>query len=205
MTLKLYAAPKTRAIRIAWLLEELGLPYVLELVTFQPTSSAFFIQHTPTGKIPTLEDGEVVLCESGAITEYILERYGEGRLAPEVTSPLRGEYLQWFHFAESSAFAPIGVVVWLTLYRDDAGSHPDLIDDAIGRAVTTLRFLEQRMEGRSFLVGGDLTAADVMMGFTLAAAQALQLLDDLPELQRYFENLSRRPAFQLAVERVGGF
>ncbi len=80
--LKLYYAPRTRAARILWLLEELGLPHELERVEFLPTSDTFFQQNTPTGKLPTLEDGDVLLCESGAIVEYILERYGEGRLAP---------------------------------------------------------------------------------------------------------------------------
>ena len=77
----LYFAPRTRAIRVRWLLEELELPYRLERVTFKPTTDRFFIQDTPTGKIPTLVDGDVVMAESGAIVEYSLERYGHGRLA----------------------------------------------------------------------------------------------------------------------------
>ena len=88
--LRLYHAPRTRSVRVLWLLEELGLPHELVTVPFKAPSSEFFVQETPLGKIPTLEDGDVVLCESGAIVEYILERYGEGRLAPAVGSPLRG-------------------------------------------------------------------------------------------------------------------
>ena len=87
--IKLWYAPRTRSARILWLLEELGLAYELEPVEFRPTSDRFFQQSTPTGKLPTIEDGGVVMCESGAIVEYILERYGEGRLAPPVASPDR--------------------------------------------------------------------------------------------------------------------
>ena len=118
--IKLYYAPRTRSVRIVWLLEELGLPYTLERVEFQPPARDFFVQKTPLGKLPTIEDGDVVMGESGAIVEYILERYGNGRLAPPIGSPLRPRFLQWLHFAESTAFPPLGIVVWLTLYRTDA-------------------------------------------------------------------------------------
>ena len=109
--IKLYFAPRTRAVRILWLLEELGLPYELARVDFKPTTDRFFIQDTPTGKLPTIEDDGLVMAESGAIIEYILEKYGEGRLAPPPGSPARPAYLQWFHFAESTAFPPMGIVV----------------------------------------------------------------------------------------------
>ena len=92
--IKLYYAPRTRSIRVLWLLEELGLPYDLEPVEFLPPAKNFFAQQTPLRKLPTIEDGDVVMCESGAILEYILERYGEGRLAPPVGSPARAAYLQ---------------------------------------------------------------------------------------------------------------
>jgi glutathione S-transferase len=128
--LKLYFAPRTRAIRVRWLLEELGLPHELKRVPFQiPTRT--FEQQTPLGKLPVIEDGETVICESGAIVEYILERYGEGRLAPPIGAPRRGEFLQWVHFAESTAFAPVGVIVWHALYKGNAGEVPLAIEGAL--------------------------------------------------------------------------
>jgi len=92
--LKLYHAPRTRSIRIRWLLEELQLPHELERVEFRPQKTTF-AQATPFGRFPVLVDGEVVIGESGAILEYILEQYGAGRLAPGVAAPQRGEFLQW--------------------------------------------------------------------------------------------------------------
>src|SRR4029077_3944369 len=92
--------------RIVWLLEELGLPYTLERVEFQTPSRDFFVQKTPLGKLPTIEDGDVVMAESGAIVEYILERYGNGRLAPAIGSPLRRGVLPRGYYAGGDALSP---------------------------------------------------------------------------------------------------
>jgi glutathione S-transferase len=195
--LKLWYAPRTRAVRVVWLLEELGLPYVLERVEFAPTADAFFIQKTPLGKLPVLEDGEVLMCESGAILEYVLERYGEGRLAPPVGSPARAAFLQWLHFAESTAFPPLGNVVWLTRYREDSARFAELVDAQRARAASGFEFVEQQLGGKAWLLGDVFTAADIMMGFTLVAARLLGVLDQrFPALLAYQERLSARPALQ---------
>jgi glutathione S-transferase len=197
--IKLYFAPRTRSVPIVWLFEELGLPYQLERVEFLPPAKRFFAQRTPTGKLPTIEDGDVVMCESGAIVEYVLERYGEGRLAPPIGSPKRAAFLQWLHFAESTAFPPLGIVVWLTLYRDDAASHPTLVDDARARAAMGFQYLEDALGDGPYLLGDEFSAADITMGFTLAAGQVLGVIDDdYPKLNAYVERLQARPAFQKA-------
>ncbi|MBW2421872.1 MAG: glutathione S-transferase family protein [Deltaproteobacteria bacterium] len=198
--IKLYYAPRTRAVRILWLLEELELPYELERVEFRPTAKSFFVQDTPLRKLPTIEDNGVVMCESGAITQYILERHGEGRLAPAVGSQERAAYLQWMHFAESTAFPPLGIVIWLTLYRDDAGQHPAVVEDARVRAAAGFEFVEREMGQKIYLVGDEFCAADIMMGFTLAAARLLGVLDErYPRLNDYMARLEARPAFQRAI------
>jgi glutathione S-transferase len=198
--LTLYHAPRTRSVRIRWLLEELGLPYALRRVAFTPPSEGgFFSQATPGGKFPVLEDGDVTLGESGAIVQYVLERYGRGRLEPPIASPLRAPFLYWLHFAESTAFAPIGVLVWHTLYKHDADRLPTVIDDARSRARTTLAVVERGVAGRDRLLGADFSAADAMLGFTLAAADAFGLLADFPALRGYFARLQARPAFRRAT------
>ena len=199
--IKLYFAPRTRSVRILWLLEELGLPYELERVEFKPQGKRFFAQPTPLGKLPAIEDGDVVMSESGAIVEYVLERYGGGRLAPPVGSPERAAFLQWLHFSESTAFPPLGIVVWLTLYRDDAARHAELIADARARGATGLDVVERALAGRRYLLGDEFSAADVMMGFTLGAARLLGVLVDgkHPALHAYMARLEARPAFQKAV------
>jgi glutathione S-transferase len=91
--LTLWFASRTRAIRVRWLLEELGVPYDLRRVTYN-VPKRVFSQDTPLGKLPVIEDDGMVMCESGAIVEYVLEKYGNGRLAPPIGSPLRGPFLQ---------------------------------------------------------------------------------------------------------------
>ena len=197
----LYFAPRTRSIRVRWLLEELGLPYVLRRVTFKPPQEKVFAQDTPLGRLPVIEDGEMTMCESGAIIEYVLERYGNGRLAPPIGSPLRGEFLQWMYFAEASAFPPLGVIVRHALYKGDADKVAGAISDARERARTALDFVERALDGKDYLLGGEFSAADVMMGFTLMAARALGVLDQAyPRLGQYLARLEARPAFTASVE-----
>ena len=196
----LYFAPRTRSVRVRWLLEELGLPYELRRVTFNLPQKVF-AQDTPLGKLPVIEDGDVTICESGAIVEYILERYGDGRLAPPIGSPLRGEFLQWVHFAEATAFPPLGVIVWHRLYKGDADQIPGVIDSARERALGAFEFVERRLSGRAYLLGDEFSAADIMMGFTLLAARLLGVLEDgHPDLDRYLERLQARTAFRAAAE-----
>lgn len=196
----LYYAPRTRAVRIRWLLEELGVPYELRRVEFRPPTTGFFSQATPAGKLPVIEDDDVVLSESGAIAEYLCERYDDGRLAPPVGSPLRPRWLQWMHFAEATAFPPIGTIVWHTRYKQDAEHVPTVIEDARGRAHTTLGVVERALDGADYLLGERFSAADVMMGFTVAAASAVGVLDErFPRLAAYLTRLAARPAFARAT------
>ncbi|MGI9284886.1 MAG: glutathione S-transferase family protein [Pseudomonadales bacterium] len=197
--LKLYHAPRTRSLRILWLLEELNLPYELESVEFVPQSTTFK-QATPLGKLPVIEDGATVIGESGAIIEYILERYGEGRLAPAIGDPLRGEFLQWIHFSEGTAYPPLGVIIYHTRYANDADRYPELMEDARQRTHRGLDYFEQALRGKNYVLGAEFSAADIMMGFTLGAALEMGVLDArYTDLNRYFERLASRPAFQKAL------
>jgi len=197
----LYHAPRTRSVRIYWLLEELGVPYRLETVPFTPPASGPFAQSTPSGKVPTLQDGELVMFESGAILEYLLERYGAGRLAPPPGSPLRGPFLQWVHFAEATAFPPLGTIIRHALFTQDADTIPTAMADYRNSARATLDVLERALSGREYLVGTELSGADIMMGFTLEAAKWLGVLTDAhPAVMAYLTRLEARPAFQKALD-----
>jgi len=198
--LTLYFAPRTRAVRVRWLLEELGLPYELRRVTFN-VPNRVFSQDTPLGKLPVIEDEGVVFCESGAIVEYILEKYGQGRLAPPIGSPLRGPFLQWLHFAEGTAFPPLGVLIWHGFYQGEADRYPEVMQHARERADGALAFIERALVGQQYLLGDEFSAADVMMGFTLVVARMLGVLDArYPELERYVARLEARPALHAAAQ-----
>lgn len=203
--LKLYAAPRTRSLRVAWLLEEMGAPYDVVLCEFETTSNRFFIQKTPTGKFPTIDDDGFILFESGAIIEYLLEKHGDSSLMPPAGSREKAEWLQWMHFADGTAFPPLGIVIWLAIYRQDADRHGDLIEDAQQRAATAFGVLAEHLQGRQWLLGERFSAADIMVGFTLLAARMLGIVEADSELGRYLARLEARPALQRALERTGGF
>ena len=197
--LKIYHAPRTRSIRLLWLLEELGLPYTIEKVAFTPKPQPF-TQATPFGKVPALEDGEVKMFESGAMVEYLLERYGNGRLAPASGHADRPAYLQWLHFSESTAFAPVSVVVWMKIYRQDAEQNAALIADAQVRAAVAFDFLEKHMGELDYLLPSGFSAADIMMGFTLNAARTFGIIDEkFAKLNVYSKRLAARPALLKAM------
>ena len=198
--IKLYHAPMTRSIRIYWLLEELGdVPYQLEVVRFVVPKLPFS-QSTPLGKVPVIEDGPVVMFESGAILEYVLERYGQGRLAPAPGTPLRGPFLQWVHFAEATAFPPIGDVARHTMFLPDAERIPQVAADGRVRAKNALDVLERALAGKQYIVGNELTGADIMMGYFLMAARMLGCLGaEHPNIAAYWERLAARPGFQKAL------
>ena len=194
----LYHAARTRSLRIVWLLEELGLPYELASVGFEPPARPFS-QHTPSGKFPTLDDGEVVIFESAAIAEYLLERHGNGRLAPPIGTAARGPFLQWMHFAES-AFVPFGNIAWHQIFKHDADEIPGAMADYREWARAALEVLERALDGRQYLLGDQFSAADVMMGYTVICVRWFGMLgSEYPNLNAYMDRLAARPAFQKAL------
>jgi glutathione S-transferase len=197
--LRLYFAPLTRSIRIKWLLEELGLAH--EIIPRQFDRAADYAgQATPSGRYPVLYDGDTMLSESGAVVQYILEKYGNGRLQPAIGSPERAAYLYWFHYSEATAAVPINQYVGLAVYGGEAEKYAEMIQRARQGAGRVLDSVEAAIAGRSFLVGDALTGADIMMGFTLWSARMLKLLGARhPETLRYFSELKARPAFAKAL------
>ena len=195
----LYHAPLTRSMRILWLLEELALPYELATVQFTPPTKPF-TQSAPGGKLPAIRDGGITMFESGAIVEYLLERYGNGRLAPPIGSPARAAYLQWLHFAEATAFLGLANIAFHRLFKQDADSIPAAMADYQTWATGTLDVLERALAGRSYLLGDELSAADVMMGYTVWVARGLGVLGDAhPAVLGYLARIEGRPGFQKAL------
>jgi glutathione S-transferase len=196
--IRLYHAPRTRSIRVLWLLEELGLPFELVTIEYRPPVTPF-AQQTPSGKFPTLVDDETVMFESGAIVEYLLERYGQGRLGPRAGEPGRGVFLQWLHFAEATLLPPLIEILRHTLLKPEAERIPAVVADAKVRAAVTLDVLERALHDREYLLGADFSAADIMMGYGVQWAVTMGLLGNSPNLLAYHDRLSSRPALQKAL------
>lgn len=210
----IYHVPRTRSARIIWLCEELDLPYEVVAVDFSPEyrKSAEWRRLNPIGKVPALTDLDAegnpfTMIESGAMVHYILERYGEGRLQPPVGSPESALFLQWSWFAEASLARPLGDMVHHRILKPEPERIPAVVEDGRERAELCLDAVEAALEGRDYLLGSELTAADIMMGYSLALAQRLDVLDDrYPKLLAYMSRLEARPGFRIAfadAERSG--
>ena len=116
INMKLHHAPNTRSVRIVWLLEELGLSYDLELYKLGDPGmrSSEYLKVHPMGRVPVLEDGDTKIFESGAIVQYVLAKYGEGKLSPNPSSPDFGTYLQWLHYAEGMIMPQVNICLLYT-------------------------------------------------------------------------------------------
>lgn len=199
--LKLHYAPNSRAVRTAWLLEELELPYELNAMAFHPKdlkSDDHRARH-PLGRVPVLEDGDISIFESGAICEYILERHKNGGLKPAVDAPEFPEYLQWMHYCEGMVMPPVNTIVVHTLLLPPERQDAKVRDQARKLLTNALYPVEKALEGREYLIG-DFSAVDTMLGHSMYAASRLKCItDDMPNLKAYVERIAARPAFQKAA------
>ena len=199
--MKLHFAPNSRAGRIVWLLEELGLPYEINKMAFHPKDlkSDEHRKRHPLGRVPVLEDGDLMLWESGAIIEYILARYGDGGLKPKVEDERFPEYLQWFHYCEGMVMPPVNTIVVQTVLLPPDRRNEEALAQAqklLSRAVAPVN---DALEGRDYLIG-DFSAADVMLGHALFMANRLgQVSDDMKNIKAYLARIEARPAFQKAI------
>ena len=199
--LKLHFAPNSRAGRILWLLEELGLPYALNRMEFHPKdlkSDEHRARH-PLGRVPVLDDGDVSIYESGAIVEYIIARHTDGALKPAVDSPLYPEFLQWFHYCEGMVMPPVNTIVVQTVLLPPERRNEEALGQAQRLLSRALIPVNEALEGKDYLIG-DFSAADIMLGHACFMSNRLGCVaDDMTNLKSYVERIAARPAFQTAI------
>jgi len=195
----------SRSQRILWLLEELEVPYRIEKyqrLSPIPLAPPELKAVHPLGKSPVITDGTDTIAESGAIIEYILEKYGDGRLRPEPGSDDRFRYIEWMHFAEGSAMLPLMLHLYTGFLGDGAAPLRPRIDSEIANH---LSFIAQAVDGREFIVGNALSGADIQVAFVLEAAASSGLLKTCPVLEAYLARLQARPAYKRAIEKGGPY
>ena len=198
--MKIHFAPDSRAVRIVWLCEELGLPYEIEMYKLgDPRMRApEYLQMSPMGRVPALEDGDVLLTESGAIVEYILARHGGGRMVPDTASADFPVYLQWLHYAEGMLMPPVNTIVVETILLPPERKNQVNVDRATKLLGRMLGAVDQHVAGREFLAGG-FSGADIMTGHACTVAARLGAdISDKPYVAAYIERLNQRPALQKA-------
>lgn len=203
MELTLSHVPGSRSCRVRWLLEELGLEYALDQRALGDGSlrTEEYRAKNPLGRVPTLDDGGIVFYESGAILQYLLERYGGGRLEPAIGSPLRPIYLQWFHWGEATPMPPMAVIMGNRFVLKEEDRSERALAVARRQLANVYRVLEEAVRDRSFLVGDDLTAADIMVAYGCALAKMVgELPEEFTAIHIWLAGLAERPAYQRAFE-----
>ena len=193
----------SRSQRIVWLLEELGLEY--EIVPYQRDPTTRLAPDSlkaihPLGKAPVISDGDRVIAESGAIIEYLVRTYGDGKLAPEPDSPAFIDYLHWMHFAEGSAMLPLLLGLYVSrLGEAGAPLHPRIN----GEIANHLAYMNDALGDKPYFLGPEFSAADIQLGFVVEAAN--RYLDNYPNLQAFMARIRARPAYQRAIARGGPY
>jgi glutathione S-transferase len=210
----------SRSQRVLWLLEELGVAYEVAKYERDPNTGmapvALRDVH-PLGKSPVIVDDGLVLAESGAIIEYLLKRYGEGRLAPAANGGDWLRYVYWLHYAEGSAMPMLTLKVMFD--QIEAARVPFFVRPvtrAIARTMKTklvqpqidlhLDFLEAELGKNLWFAGEEMTAADIQMSFPVQGAAARCGLDaSRPRLMAFLGRIEARPAYRRSLERGGPY
>ena len=192
--LKIYHAKGTRSVRPIWLCYELDLP--VEVVPVDLSSpyreSPEWRAASPAGKIPAMRDGPTTMFESGAIVEYILERYGNGRLRPPPGTSQSALHHQWCWFAEATLLRPVGVHRILRAASNDGNT---LVAEAAEKARACIDVVDKALADHPFLLGEEFGACDIMMGYSLAIVASAKLLDEgYPNATAYLARLTTREA-----------
>lgn len=196
---------ESRSQRILWLLEELGVPY--EIVLHQRDAQtrlappALTAIH-PLGKSPVIVDDGRTIIESGAIIDYVIRRRGGGRLAPDPASPDHDAYQQWLHYAEGSAMLPLMLNMYvMRLGAAGAPLHPRIESEIANH----MSHIEGALAGRDYLLGDQLSGADIQMSFVPEVLKAFGKLGDYPNMAAWIDRLHARPAWRAALEKGGPY
>lgn len=199
--IRIFHATRTRSIRVIWTCEELGLPYEVAPVDFSQTYRATpeWRAMNPVGKVPVMLDGDYKLFESGAMVQYLLDRYGEGRLQPPAGTESHGTYLQWCWFAESTFARPLGEIVNHRRAFSADDQSDAAIEEMIERAWLCVSAIDDALADGDYLLGDTFSGADIMTGYSLMLTEWLVDRDLPPRVAAYWERLSTRPGYIAAA------
>jgi glutathione S-transferase len=195
----------SRSQRILWLLEELKLPY--EIQRYQRDARTRLAPPElkaihPLGKSPVIADDGRVIIESGAIIDYIIRHHGGGQLQPDPTSPAYDDYVQWLHFAEGSAMLPL----LLKLYVSTLGAAGAPLSPRIESEIAShFKYIDEMLAGRDYLLGGELSGADIQLSFVGEIAATRTNRAAYPNVEAWVRRFQARPAYQAAVIRGGPY
>jgi glutathione S-transferase len=188
--------------RIVWLFEELGIPYELKRYERDPATGlapAEYKSLHPMGIAPVITDGALVLAESGAIIEYVIAKYGNGRLAVSADKPNFADYLFWLHFANGTMM-PSQMTGFIESLLGVSSDHV-VLQALKARVDLAFALIEKQLGETPYFAGSEFTAADIIMGFPLMTMRAFvpRDLGPFPNLRNYLKRIGERPAYQRAM------
>jgi glutathione S-transferase len=195
----------SRSQRILWLLEELGVPY--EIKRYQRDAATRLAPPElkdvhPLGKSPVITDGAETIAESGAIVDYIVRKYGKGGFSPAPGSADFEKYNEWLHYAEGSAMLPLMLNMYvMRLGEAGAPLHPRIASEMANH----LGYVNGALEGRDWLMGSELSGADIQMSFVGEVGRAMGQADTYPNIKGWVERFQARPAYIAALEKGGAY
>ena len=196
--IELWHCPDARSFRVLWALEELGLPYELNLLPFPPRARApEYLEVNPLGTIPAFRDGETFMTESSAIVQYLAVRHAPNPLFVPSEDPAYGAWLNWLYFGEATLTFPQTLVLRYRTLEPGRAEH--VADDYARWFLSRLRHVDRALTEAEWLCAGRFTAADISVGYALLLAHQLKLASEFkPAVAAYWERLKARPAFQAA-------
>ena len=199
--LKVHFVAGTRAGRVVWLLEELGLEYEVNIMPFtkEGLKSPEHRSRHALGRVPVLEDGEISIFESGAIIDYVLERHKNGGLKPSSDSSEFPFYLQWYHYCEGMVMPPMNQIVVQTILLPPDRRDETVLNQAKSLLTKSLAPVNENLSDKDYLIG-DFSAADLMLGHSCFMANRLGCLsEEMQNIKDYVARINARPAFQKAI------
>ncbi len=201
--LKLYGTPPTRALRVIWLLNELGLEYEMVPVDLLggEQRKLDFLTLNPAAKVPVLVDGGLVITESAAVQLYLAEKNPEAGYIP-TTVESRAQMYRWIFFLVTEIEQPLWRIARHTFIYPENQRLPQDIDLARQEGIEMVAVLERHMKDREFLVGDRLSVADFTAAYTLDWANEEQMLENAPRLKAYLEQLYARPKAPPTIAQV---
>jgi glutathione S-transferase len=192
--LTLYHIAPSRSSIVHWMLEELGEPYDIHLLSMKRGEQAApdYLKINPMGKVPALKHGDVVITEASAICTYLADEFPDRKLNIPVGNPRRGVYLKWLFFGPS-CIEP--AIMDRSFPRKDAAPRGAL---GYGDYDTVVDVVAKAVAKGPYLMGEQFTAADVVIGSGLRWGTHFKLLPERPEFSAYLQRLAQRPALQRA-------
>ena len=191
---KLYHCANSRSFRVLWALEEVGIPYDLELLEFPPRqTNPAYLDENPLGTVPLFVDADLRMTESAAICHYLGAKYAAGRLVPDAGDPNFGAYLNYLHFGEATLTFPQAIVLRYGHFEPEQGRIERVADDYGRWFLARARGIEMFLAKGDYAAGNTFTMADISVGYAIMLSQFTGLWDKLPApIHEYWHRLHHR-------------